>query len=295
VALLGPSGALLSMGLNGLIRRTIRRQPETGLLHLGAPEKLPVPGVLPRFAQSQDGLVLASNQLPFSGAVVWHADQPDRLIKLGPHADARYVAVSPDGQLVVSGGFGSGGAKVWDVQTRELKKDLLVGSFCYVDFSPDGKRLVTAAGGVSPLYGQIRMWEVGTWAEVPFKEPLHGTAPAFSPDGKLLVVETGAGVARLLDPKTGKEYARLEDPSQHRAVHFTFSPDSAQLVCATGDGHCLHIWDLRAMRRRLADMGLDWDLPPYPPLVKDQDSKLHHEALDLIQDKENANVKKSKP
>jgi eukaryotic-like serine/threonine-protein kinase len=99
---------------------------------------------------------------------------------------------------------------------------------------------------------------VGTWAEVPFKEPLKGVAPAFSPDGKLLVVETGTGVARLLDPKTGREYARLEDPSQDRAVHFTFSLDGTKLVCATGDGHCVHIWDLQAIRRQLADMGLDW-------------------------------------
>jgi WD40 repeat protein len=183
------------------------------------------------------------------------------------------VAVSPDSQWVVTGGFGSGGAKVWKARTGKLEKDLPVGAFCWVVFSPDGKRLLTEAGGASPQSGQIRAWEAGTWAEVPFNEPLKGGNPAFSPDGKLLVVETGAGVARLLDPKTGREYARLEDPSQDRAAHFSFSPDSTKLVCATGDGHCLHIWDLRAMRRRLAKMELDWDLPAYPPLVEDEDSK----------------------
>jgi serine/threonine protein kinase/WD40 repeat protein len=250
-----PSGALLTMGQNGLFRRPIRRDPETGAVHVGAPEKLPVPGAPIAIAQSPDGLVLASAQ--FEGAVVRHADQPDRLIPLGPHTDARFVAVSPDGQWVATGGHGyPGGAKVWEARTGKPVKDLSdVGPFCQVVFSPDRKCLLTSAG----LTPQIRAWQVGSWAEVPFKEPLKGTSPAFSPDGKLLVVETGTGAARLLDPKTGKEYARLEDPSQDRANQFSFSPDSTKLVCATGDGHCLHIWDLRAMRRRLADMGLDWE------------------------------------
>jgi serine/threonine protein kinase/WD40 repeat protein len=257
-----PSGALLTTGRNGLFRRTVHRDQTTGMVHLDAPEKLPVPGGHNMIAQSRDGRVLASAE--FQGAVAWHADQPDQLIPLGSHPDARYVAVSPDGQWVVTGGFGHpGGAKVWVARTGKLEKDLpVVGPFCRVVFSPDGKRLLTSAG----LTPQIRAWHVGSWAEVPFKEPPQGFVPAFSHDGKLLVVETGTGVARLLDPKTGREYARLEDPSQDRAEHFAFSPDGTQLVIATADGHCLHIWNLRVIRRRLAKMGLDWDLPPYPDL-----------------------------
>ena len=147
---------------------------------------------------------------------------------------------------------------VWDMRTRKLEKSLDVGAHCEVVFSPDGESVVTAAGGASPHKGQIRMWKVGTWAEVAFMQPLEGAVPAFSPDGKLLVVETGAGVARLLDPRTGSEYASLEDPSLHCAKHFTFSPNSEQLITATSDGQCLHIWDLRALRRRLAEMDLNW-------------------------------------
>ena len=251
----GPSGALLTMGRNGLFRRPIRRDPATGVVHVGAPEKLPVPGAAAAFAQSADGRVLASAQ--FQGAVVLHADQPDRLIPLGPQTDVRHVAVSPYGQWVATGGFGHpGGAMVWEAQTGRLEKDMSdIGCFCQVVFSPDGKRLLTCAG----ITHQIRVWQVGSWTEVPMTEPLQGVSPAFSPDGKLLIVETGAGVARLLDPESGKEFARLEDPSQDRADHFTFSPDGTKLVTASGDGACLHVWDLRALRRQLADMGLDWD------------------------------------
>jgi eukaryotic-like serine/threonine-protein kinase len=258
LVLLEPSGALLTMGINGLFRRPLRREQATGMLYLAEPEKLPVPGVGNQFAQTADGKVLASAQ--FQGAVVLHADEPQRLIRLGPHTDVRFVAVSPNGQWVATGRFGyPGGAKVWDARTGKLQVDLPVGSYCRVVFSPDGKRLLTDAGGASPHSGQIRVWEVGTWAEVQLKVTVRGTVPAFSPDGKLLAVETGEGIARLLDPNTGAEYARLEDPSKHRAYHLSFSPDSTQLVSATCDGHCLHIWDVRTLRRRLAEMGLDWE------------------------------------
>src|SRR5262249_13997918 len=43
-----------------------------------------------------------------------------------------------------------------------------------------------------------------------------------------------------------------------------FSPDGSRLVVTTNDGPAVHVWDLRAIRRRLAPMGLDWDAPPYP-------------------------------
>ena len=43
----------------------------------------------------------------------------------------------------------------------------------------------------------------------------------------------------------------------------TFSPDGSRLVVTTDDGPAVHVWDLRAIRKRLAPMGLDWDAPAY--------------------------------
>jgi hypothetical protein len=42
------------------------------------------------------------------------------------------------------------------------------------------------------------------------------------------------------------------------------NPEGSQLA-ACCSGHGIQIWDLRAIRQQLADMGLDWDLPPYSP------------------------------
>jgi hypothetical protein len=42
------------------------------------------------------------------------------------------------------------------------------------------------------------------------------------------------------------------------------SPDGSRLVLTTNDGPAVHVWDLRAIRRQLGEMGLDWDAPAYP-------------------------------
>jgi hypothetical protein len=78
-------------------------------------------------------------------------------------------------------------------------------------------------------------------------------------------METGNGTLRLVDPETGREYARLEEPDQVRAAWLCFSPDGTQLLSVgAGRDAWIRVWDLRAIRRQLATMGLDWDLPPYP-------------------------------
>jgi tetratricopeptide (TPR) repeat protein len=88
----------------------------------------------------------------------------------------------------------------------------------------------------------------------------------------LLAVETNHGVIRLVDPDSGREFARLEDPNQERAHRICFSSDGAQLVAPSQDSRSIHVWDLRTIRRKLVRMGLDWDLSPYPPALEVDES-----------------------
>jgi hypothetical protein len=54
----------------------------------------------------------------------------------------------------------------------------------------------------------------------------------------------------------------------------TFSRDGSRLVVTTNDGPAVHVWDLRAIRRKLAELGLDWDAPAYPEIDSAANSAL---------------------
>ena len=97
-----------------------------------------------------------------------------------------------------------------------------------------------------------------------------------------MVVRIESKVIRLVETETGRTLARLESPDLCDVQSATFSPDGSRLVVTTNDGPAVHVWDLRAIRKHLAGMGLDWDapaysdddpanpaLPPLPPLKVD--------------------------
>jgi serine/threonine protein kinase/WD40 repeat protein len=257
-----PTGALLTNGSAGVLRWPVQADPAApGLLRIGPPQTISVPGPACHVASGGDGKVIAISQ--WQGGSVLHPDRPDQPVRLTPHEDARYVAVSPDGLWVATGSHSGTGVKIWDARSGECKKEL-PGDGSRVGFSPDGKWLATNRG----------LWAVGSWQGVRRIGECSGVfafSPGLkSPSGKLLAVETGYGVVRLVNPDTGHEYARLEDPDQDRAFDLSINADGTQLVVSNNDdSRSIHVWDLRAIREQLAKMGLDWDLPPYPPPAPD--------------------------
>src|SRR5581483_511723 len=50
-----------------------------------------------------------------------------------------------------------------------------------------------------------------------------------------------------------------------RLAPVCFTPDGTRLVCLGQDSEALCTFDLRLIRRQLADLRLDWDAPAYPP------------------------------
>jgi tetratricopeptide (TPR) repeat protein len=104
----------------------------------------------------------------------------------------------------------------------------------------------------------------------------------FAPDSRAAVYDDNAGTLLLAEVETGRELARLEDPEQARITgafaSVAFTPDGSHLVATLTDRPYLRAWDLRAIRRRLAELGLDWDPPAsfdtaeapgsFPPIPK---------------------------
>jgi len=246
------SSNLLSGGKAGLLRWPVQERGGAAGLRIGPPTNL-LPFWGESIGSSSDGRVITSPQ--GTGALLLDTDHPDRPISLGPHADVRYTAVSPDGKWAATGSHWETKVKVWAARTGKLVTELPVEAASVVGFSPDGRWLATTEGG-------LRLWAVGSWKP---GTQIGGGYFAFSPDCSLLAVETGHGVIRLVSPESGQEYARLADPNQERSHGICFSPDGTQLVTPTQDSHSIHIWDLRAIREQLAEMGLDWALPPYSP------------------------------
>ncbi len=252
-----PSGALWTQGKGGVLRWPVTIAARTRQRRYGPPQRV-YPPTTATVSGTLDGRVLAVADYS-RGALVLDRTT-NRVIRLGPQTDVRSCAVSPDGRWVATGSHGAtkdAGAKVWEARSGRHVRDLPVASGCWVMFSPDSKWLLTTGGGT-------RLWSVGTWQEGP---PLGDTAQggsAFSADGSLLAVQDVPGVVRLVLPATGKEVARLPAPEPTRLYPCCFTPDGARLVCGGNETEALYVFDLRLIRRQLAEMGLDWDAPPYP-------------------------------
>ena len=86
---------------------------------------------------------------------------------------------------------------------------------------------------------------------------------AFSPDGKYLAAGGHSNIVTVWELSTGKSLGRFSGHTNW-VVALEFSPDSRHLVSASRD-RTVHVWDLQAIGKRLAELGLAWDLPLPPP------------------------------
>jgi WD40 repeat protein len=192
-------------------------------------------------ALSPDGLVLAYT----NGKLVKLCDIKTESCPaaLGSHNHLDSAVFSPDGNLLVGGGYGVG---AWNVKTQqEVFSTSSPFGVMSVAISPDGKLM---ASGSNSDGGRIYLWNVETGDNTTtfYGHKKTVTSLAFSPDGTLLASASQDATARLWDVKTGASKAVLRGSDYtHEVSSVVFSPDGSLLAVASS---VIQIWDVKTIK-----------------------------------------------
>jgi WD40 repeat protein len=185
--------------------------------------------------------------------------------KRGPSSGV--VALSPDGKILASGGYGTTG--LWDAVTGErlvALKGHKRGEM-QLAFSADGKTLAAAAG----LDPDVFLWDVPkgqkrTAVQGPPSEVRQATALAFTADGRTLAIGNDDSAVKLVDVARGKDLATFR-PDVGWVHALAFSPDGKLLAAAGSEEFSNHftptqyskcevkLWDVAAGTERASLKG----------------------------------------
>ncbi len=118
----------------------------------------------------------------------------------------------------------------------------------WVEFSPDGRSLVTASGLAGEAsVGEARVWdaETGEPATPPLRHTARVAMAAFSPDGLRVATASNDGTARVWNIRNGRTLLTLS----HEGWVFQarFSPDGRHLLTGSRD-KAARVWDLATGR-----------------------------------------------
>jgi hypothetical protein len=195
-------------------------------------------------------------------------EKPNDPVLTAAHPYAHRIAMSVDRRWLATATWHGTGVTIWDARSGRRAHDLPIEGSATVNFTPDGRWLVTGTGA------EYRFWWVGSW------RPAHaipkyneGELPGgvtFSRDGRVMVVRHSRLRLNLVEPDSGRQLATFEAPDGRLMEWACLSPDGSRLAAVLSDD-IVQLWDLRLIRRQLAGRGLDWDLPPYPPAEEDKD------------------------
>jgi WD40 repeat protein/tRNA A-37 threonylcarbamoyl transferase component Bud32 len=185
--------------------------------------------------------------------------QSGKVTFLRPQPDVRRITIHPNGSLVASFGFSSEGFRVW--QTDTDKPPAVVqspGSCIGASFTPDGKYVITC----HLLQPQLQLWSM------PDAKLVRELGPAgrfaIAPDGRCVAVAQRDGSVRVTRISDGGLVAHFDVPNEESVLSLAFGPDGRYLVGANVERNRLHVWDVWQLRRRLAEIKLDWESEPAP-------------------------------
>lgn len=148
------------------------------------------------------------------------------------------VELHPSGQYVAIIG-NSWDAQLWNLTEERIDK--LSSGITDIDFSPDGKHLLTAA-----FDGNVVLWDVATRAKIgePLKHPQAVSQAKFHPDGRSILTGCGDGIARLWKIESAPQVL-AQFPHKGAVASIAFRHDGALAAIAGEDG-IVKVWNLKS-------------------------------------------------
>jgi WD40 repeat protein len=135
-----------------------------------------------------------------------------------------------------------------------------------ISLSPDGRLLFV---GTPDEYRGIDTQRWQNRFVMPRKRAVGASGHSvFSANGRLVAVRSSFSTLQLIDPDQGTPIAELQTPHEGRIGYFCFNHRGDRLAVRYVTTNAIEIWDLRAIRRQLQALDLDWDLPQYPPVAE---------------------------
>jgi WD40 repeat protein/transcriptional regulator with XRE-family HTH domain len=198
-------------------------------------------------AWSPDGHYLACGSY-LQGVLVWDMRTRTRCWIGQTPTFIRRVAWNPDGIRLVGGGD-DGYVYVWDGRDGTLQQRLAGhnGVVIHAEWSPDGRRLVSAGGGKEG--GELFVWDASSGERVQTLagHPVLIHAVTWSPDGETVISGDSNGKLRWWQVDSGA-CARVQEAHQGTVHALKVSPDGTELASCGNDG-AIVLWDVQSGER----------------------------------------------
>jgi WD40 repeat protein/predicted Ser/Thr protein kinase len=228
-------------------------QEQNGVPHIELVRTLTPDPAIPyeRAALSHDGRRFAAVGKSHAWLGSIDGDLPPIRIRGG--TPAHFVGFTHDDRWLCLSRFGGSKVSIRDAFTGAMVTNLPTGTYGF-QISPSGEHLLATK------YHAVGVWQIGSWErvrEAPFGSEWPGSSwlGSLPPSCGFTIGEDGG--LQIRDLKTNAEVATLWLPSGSKAWGPVLDPSGRRLAAFHGQPR-INLWDLEALRRELARLGLDW-------------------------------------